>query len=144
MLILVNLQGDKMETAINIGFASNLLQRDMLTIIIKAAPSSRAVQGQIKDALAIFWDSNGVPLRSESHALIIDGESLNFALDDECRDYLLELSCRCKSVICCRVSPLQKAQVVALVRKGLVCCFLFNCFRVQCVCRLVMGQTTSL
>lgn len=110
-----------METAINIGFASNLLQRDMLSIIIKAAPSSEATLGQIQDALAMFWDAAGVPLRSESHALIIDGESLNFALDDQCRDFLLELACRCKSVICCRVSPLQKAKVVSLVRGGLVC-----------------------
>jgi phospholipid-translocating ATPase len=129
-----------METAINIGFASNLLKRDMLTIIIKAATSSQAVVGQIKDALATFWDSNGVPLRSESHALIIDGESLTFALDSECRDYLLELSCRCKSVICCRVSPLQKAQVVALVRKGLVWVFVYLCVRVQCVYRLAMAR----
>ncbi|KAL3900317.1 MAG: hypothetical protein SGCHY_001422 [Lobulomycetales sp.] len=113
------LTGDKMETAINIGFASNLLQRDMLSIIIKAAPSSEATLGQIQDALAMFWDAAGVPLRSESHALIIDGESLNFALDDQCRDFLLELACRCKSVICCRVSPLQKAKVVSLVRGGL-------------------------
>jgi hypothetical protein len=40
----IGLLGGLWMTAINIGFASNLLQRDLLTISIKAAPSSRAVQ----------------------------------------------------------------------------------------------------
>lgn len=30
---------------------------------------------------------------------------------------LLETGCRCKSVICCRVTPLQKARVVDLVKR---------------------------
>ena len=29
---------------------------------------------------------------------------------------LLEVGCMCKAVICCRVTPLQKAQVVELVK----------------------------
>lgn len=29
----------------------------------------------------------------------------------------LETACACKAVICCRVTPLQKAQVVELVKK---------------------------
>lgn len=29
----------------------------------------------------------------------------------------LEIACMCKTVICCRVTPLQKAQVVELVKK---------------------------
>jgi len=29
---------------------------------------------------------------------------------------LLEVGCMCKAVICCRVTPLQKAQVVDLVK----------------------------
>lgn len=33
------------------------------------------------------------------------------------RDSFLELALICKSVICCRVSPLQKAEVVRLVQK---------------------------
>lgn len=30
---------------------------------------------------------------------------------------MLELACLCKTVICCRVTPLQKAQVVELVKR---------------------------
>lgn len=44
-------------------------------------------------------------------ALVIDGKCLMYALDPSVRGMLLELSLNCNSVVCCRVSPLQKAQV---------------------------------
>lgn len=44
-------------------------------------------------------------------ALIIDGKCLMYALDPTLRVGLLNLSLNCSSVVCCRVSPLQKAQV---------------------------------
>lgn len=45
-------------------------------------------------------------------ALIIDGRCLMYALDpNKLRTTLLKLSMMCKAVVCCRVSPLQKAQV---------------------------------
>lgn len=34
-------------------------------------------------------------------------------------DLLLQLSTRCNTVICCRVSPLQKAQIVHLIKDNL-------------------------
>ena len=49
---------------------------------------------------------------SESkRALIIDGKCLMYALDPSLRGKLLKLSINCDAVVCCRVSPLQKAQV---------------------------------
>lgn len=109
-----------METAINIGFACNLLKRDMLLIIVKSADSEETTRKQLTDALGMFWSQNGIPLRGENYGLIIDGVSLKYAFEPSCRSFFLELACRCKAVICCRVSPLQKALVVALVRNGLV------------------------
>ncbi|KAG2288528.1 hypothetical protein Bca52824_048132 [Brassica carinata] len=44
-------------------------------------------------------------------ALVIDGKCLMYALDPSLRVTLLSLSLNCTSVVCCRVSPLQKAQV---------------------------------
>lgn len=44
-------------------------------------------------------------------ALIIDGKCLMYALEPNLRVKLLNLSLNCSSVVCCRVSPLQKAQV---------------------------------
>ena len=46
----------------------------------------------------------------------IDGTALQFALHDNLRTEFYELAVHCKSVICCRVSPMQKAEVVGLVK----------------------------
>ncbi|KAJ3304337.1 hypothetical protein HDU76_005222 [Blyttiomyces sp. JEL0837] len=54
----------------------------------------------------------------EPIALIIDGRSLTYALEDDIKMVFLELACLCKAVICCRVSPLQKALVVKLVKNN--------------------------
>ncbi|KAJ1516593.1 hypothetical protein HMI54_011154 [Coelomomyces lativittatus] len=50
-------------------------------------------------------------------ALIIDGRTLDFALEKSMEKQFLELASMCKAVICCRVSPLQKALVVKLVKR---------------------------
>ena len=52
-------------------------------------------------------------------ALVIDGATLVYALEPELRLKFLEIGKMCKSVICCRVSPLQKAEVVKLVKDTL-------------------------
>lgn len=48
---------------------------------------------------------------SESFALIIDGKSLTYALEDDIKFKFLDLAIKCASVICCRSSPKQKALV---------------------------------
>lgn len=54
------------------------------------------------------------------YALIIDGQSLAFILaEDELQERFLQICINCSSVLCCRVSPRQKAQITTLVRKGL-------------------------
>jgi phospholipid-translocating ATPase len=116
------LTGDKLETAINIGFSCNLLKKSMVLIVIKAESSIDA-QNQIQEALSRFWNESGIPRNEQTMSLIIDGDSLKYGLDDYCKPYLLELGCRCKTVICCRVTPLQKAMVVQMVRSGLVSIF---------------------
>ena len=52
--------------------------------------------------------------------LVITGSSLQYALA-EYRDLFLEVSKLCQSVICCRVTPLQKAEVVELIKKSEKC-----------------------
>lgn len=44
-------------------------------------------------------------------ALIVDGKSLGYALEDDVKDKFLALALGCASVICCRSSPKQKALV---------------------------------
>ena len=48
-------------------------------------------------------------------ALIIDGKAVNHVLDKDLEHQLMEISTKCASVICCRVSPKQKAMVSDLI-----------------------------
>ncbi|EPY74721.1 putative phospholipid-transporting ATPase IB isoform 1 [Camelus ferus] len=50
-------------------------------------------------------------------ALIIDGKTLKHALRSEVKKNFLSLALSCRAVLCCRLSPLQKAEIVDLVKK---------------------------
>jgi len=55
-----------------------------------------------------------IKLEKDPHAafaLIIDGKTLTYALEDDVKHQFLGLAVDCASVICCRVSPKQKALV---------------------------------
>ena len=72
------------------------------------------------DAIEMFgMNDTRIEFESNQFALVIDGKSLSFALTPGLDLLFLELSTLCSSVICCRVSPLQKAQIVNLVKKNL-------------------------
>lgn len=61
----------------------------------------------------------GDQLKKENDAaLIIDGKTLIYALTPDLRKDFLDLCISCKSVICCRVSPSQKAEVSSLSGGG--------------------------
>ncbi|KAF7301327.1 Phospholipid-transporting ATPase [Mycena indigotica] len=67
---------------------------------------------------SIVGEHNGE--RPGGFILVIDGTALLHAFDgDANRALLLHLGTKCDGVICCRVSPLQKALVVKLVKDGL-------------------------
>ncbi|KAF4608233.1 hypothetical protein EYR40_000577 [Pleurotus pulmonarius] len=58
--------------------------------------------------------------RPGGFVLVIDGPALTEAFSDEIhKKLLLRLGIQCEGVICCRVSPLQKALVVKLVKDGI-------------------------
>ncbi|KAJ7956556.1 Phospholipid-transporting ATPase [Quillaja saponaria] len=125
------LTGDKMETAINIGFSCSLLRQGMKQIIISSeTPEAKSLEKvddknaaavaikasviqQIREGKTLLSISNE---DSEALALIIDGKSLTYALEDDVKDLFLELAIGCASVICCRSSPKQKALVTRLVK----------------------------
>jgi len=198
------LTGDKLETAINIGYASNLLNRSMCLLAIRERPIQdldrlddpmNDVETQLRNAYRIIhkfgkpmkrsstneltkWINKACSFRKKStdeidyskeremklkqkghipsispnrhhsimsnfsvattksygnilmsqqvpekgigFALIIDGQSLyNILEHSELRRRFLETATRCQAVICCRVSPKQKAEVVHLVKDGL-------------------------
>ncbi|XP_037836468.1 phospholipid-transporting ATPase ID isoform X2 [Kryptolebias marmoratus] len=54
---------------------------------------------------------------SGEFGLVINGHSLAHALEADMELEFVSTACACKAVICCRVTPLQKAQVVELIKK---------------------------
>ncbi|KAJ7638744.1 phospholipid-translocating ATPase [Roridomyces roridus] len=67
---------------------------------------------------SIVGEHNGE--RPGGFVLVIDGTALVHAFEgDESKALLLKLATMCEGVICCRVSPLQKALIVKLVKDGL-------------------------
>jgi phospholipid-translocating ATPase len=109
------LTGDKTETAINIGFSCNLVTLDMELIIVKADNREDTAE-ELERGMQRAKDSQTIEKKC---ALVIDGTTLKYALEPLQKDLLLQLGMLCSSVICCRVSPKQKALVVQLVKKGL-------------------------
>ncbi|XP_019431016.1 PREDICTED: phospholipid-transporting ATPase 3-like isoform X2 [Lupinus angustifolius] len=129
------LTGDKIETAINIAYACSLINNGMRQFIISSetdaireveekgdqVETARFIKEEVKNQLkkcleeaqSYFHSVSGPKL-----ALVIDGKCLMYALDPSLRVMLLNLSLNCHAVVCCRVSPLQKAQVTSMVKKG--------------------------
>ncbi|KAK9787844.1 hypothetical protein WJX73_000953 [Symbiochloris irregularis] len=126
------LTGDKQETAINIAFACSLLRSDMTQYIVSAnLPEVVALEeaGKAEEAAALAHDMMLQQLSDAlaemqsveqegggDNALIIDGKALTYALADDVKHLLLAVGSRCQAVVCCRVSPKQKAQVTKLVK----------------------------
>ncbi|GFP85703.1 putative phospholipid-transporting ATPase 4 [Phtheirospermum japonicum] len=121
------LTGDKMETAINIGFACSLLRQGMKQICISTMNTDALVVQDPKQAvkenilMQITNATQMVKLEKDplaAFALIIDGKTLTYALEEDMKHQFLNLAIGCASVICCRVSPKQKALVTRLVKQG--------------------------
>lgn len=113
------LTGDRQETAINIGLSCRLISESMNLVIINEDNLHDTAEVLNKRLTAIKNQRNTAGVEQEEMALVIDGKSLTFALEKELSKVFLELAVLCKAVICCRVSPLQKALVVKLVKKNM-------------------------
>jgi len=105
------LTGDKQETAISIGRSANLIQGDSQLLKLNCTSSE-----QFRLLMSSFLNEVQSNDLSNGHfILVVDGKSLSYALSETQED-LLQLVLYCSCVICCRVSPIQKAQVVKLVK----------------------------
>ncbi|XP_010876009.2 probable phospholipid-transporting ATPase IM [Esox lucius] len=133
------LTGDKQETAENIGYSCNMLREEMTEVFIVAGNTAEEVRVELQNARrkmrpdgpeepTVRMSRNGLfcllkketmedePVNGE-YAMVINGHSLAYALEKDMQKELLRTACMCQTVICCRVTPLQKAQVVELVKK---------------------------
>uniref|UniRef100_A0A452GKR4 Phospholipid-transporting ATPase n=1 Tax=Gopherus agassizii TaxID=38772 RepID=A0A452GKR4_9SAUR len=105
------LTGDKQETAINIAYACKLLESKFSNNTIDKTAGNTTV-----GFCPLSPPSSSV---HSSLGLVIDGKTLAYALDKTLEDKFLSLARRCRSVLCCRSTPLQKSMVVKLVRDKL-------------------------
>ncbi|KAG4921220.1 hypothetical protein JHK86_050033 [Glycine max] len=130
------LTGDKIETAINIAYACNLINNEMKQFVISSETDAirevedrgdqveiaRFIKEEVKRELKKCLEeaqSSFQSLSGPKLALVIDGKCLMYALDPSLRVMLLNLSLNCHAVVCCRVSPLQKAQSVYVVQEAI-------------------------
>ncbi|KAM9354543.1 phospholipid-transporting ATPase VD [Pholidichthys leucotaenia] len=120
------LTGDKQETAVNITRACKLIKDDDCVLVANcdSKDACATLLEDLKLEVKCGEGSRTDSISSSSHdaaqyILVIDGRTLDWVLQEELQDSFLELSRRCKAVICCRSTPLQKSQVVRLMRDQL-------------------------
>ncbi|XP_056287053.1 phospholipid-transporting ATPase IH isoform X5 [Pseudoliparis swirei] len=128
------LTGDKMETAVATCYASKLFHRN--TQILELT-TKRTEEQSLHDVLfdlsrAVLRQLGGMTRDSFSglsgdctdYGLIIDGATLSAVMrpaqeDSNSGNYkeiFLEICRNCSAVLCCRMAPLQKAQIVKLIK----------------------------
>uniref|UniRef100_A0A8C7VS51 Phospholipid-transporting ATPase n=1 Tax=Oncorhynchus mykiss TaxID=8022 RepID=A0A8C7VS51_ONCMY len=120
------LTGDKMETAAATCYASKLFRRS--TQILELT-TKRTEEQSLHDVLLCVYLCVCVPSLSADcvdYGLIIDGATLSAVLKPSQEDssqgnykeIFLEICRNCSAVLCCRMAPLQKAQIVKLIKSS--------------------------
>uniref|UniRef100_A0A8C0YU89 Phospholipid-transporting ATPase n=1 Tax=Canis lupus familiaris TaxID=9615 RepID=A0A8C0YU89_CANLF len=127
------LTGDKQETAVNIAYACNIFEDEMDGMFIVEGKNDETIRQELRYRDLRQWQFSEVNIYlttkpqmsfrlpeevpNGNYGLIINGCSLAYALEGNLELELLRTACMCKGVICCRMTPLQKAQVVELVKR---------------------------
>jgi len=103
------LTGDKMETAISIGKSVRLLTEEVQNL---------EITGGRDDVLKVLGIAEEQRTSAAAEAITITGSALASVLaDKDLRYRFYKIARRCQTVICCRVSPKQKADVVQIVNE---------------------------
>ncbi|XP_059919245.1 phospholipid-transporting ATPase VD [Gadus macrocephalus] len=115
------LTGDKPETAVNIAYACRLLDEGDM-VINMSSKDKRQCASMLDCTLEAV---RRYPLGPDGAgtdptvAMVIDGRTLAMALESDLQERFVELARRCRSVLCCRVTPVQKSDVVKVIRDKL-------------------------
>uniref|UniRef100_A0A8C2YER3 Phospholipid-transporting ATPase n=1 Tax=Coturnix japonica TaxID=93934 RepID=A0A8C2YER3_COTJA len=129
------LTGDKRETAVNIAYACKLLEPDdriftlksqsrdacavMMNNILECMQKNTSDQKKGNQKLGNVSASPSIQAHGFSAGLVIDGRTLEHVLQDNLQNIFLELTEKCRAVVCCQATPLQKSVLVRLVRNKL-------------------------
>ncbi|XP_061081830.1 phospholipid-transporting ATPase IH isoform X2 [Conger conger] len=127
------LTGDKMETAAATCYASKLFRRSTQILELTTKHTDQQSLHEVLFGLSrtvlrqqgtMSRDTfSGLSNNFHDYGLIIDGATLSAVLkpaqDDSSGNYkeiFLEICRNCSAVLCCRMAPLQKAQIVKLIK----------------------------
>ena len=108
------LTGDKLDTAKNIAYSCKLFQKDMNIIEVK---ENSTIEELKKDMIAItksdIFDNENINVG----LLVASGELEKIFSDNFLISLFFEICVSCLTVVCSRVSPKQKGQLVNLIKK---------------------------
>ncbi|KAJ5077855.1 putative phospholipid-transporting atpase [Anaeramoeba ignava] len=107
------LTGDKIETAKSVGISSKLISPDTKILTINCLEEKNSISRLEKKFNKYCKSSN----QNHNLALVVTGHSLTHLLEHK-KEQFIEFGEFCKSVICCRVTPKQKSQIVDLVHEN--------------------------
>ena len=123
------LTGDKMNTAYNIGLSCNLISKNMRTFNICGIEKKKneSLQDINKDErnqiiLDFAKEFNGFKnqfgsMEKPSFGILVDEKALlTISENEDIQNIFLNIAKHAEAVICCRVSPLQKSQVVKMIK----------------------------
>ncbi len=107
-----------METAINIGYSCSLLSNAYVQFILDESTPEK-----ISEKMVTFLQDIQVHRKTDPKtrfALIMSGDALIHAIKEPISKQVLKVAHECEAVLCCRVSPKQKSEVVTLVRREVI------------------------
>jgi phospholipid-transporting ATPase len=110
------LTGDKITTAYNIGLSCGMIHKFNHIFFVNGEKGNEF--STLKKEYDAFLESNKYSKKLPDYSIVIDSIILStvFASEELTRQFI-EISNKAESVICCRVSPLQKSLVVRVMRK---------------------------
>lgn len=107
------LTGDKFETAESVGFSCRLIDENFVVYKVQTLSDIPTVCSRAKSE-----SSEELKHRGIKRALMVDAACLPRILSDLIsKMYFIRLAKGCDTVICCRVNPGQKAEIVSLIMK---------------------------
>lgn len=109
------LTGDKEETAVNISYSAGHFAPGLPIIRLTKQSNLRNCLQQIEAQ----YDGAVETRQADPNykfGLVVDGASLNYALTTIARQKFLKLCQLSENVLCCRLTPIQKAEVVRLMK----------------------------
>ncbi|ODN03513.1 putative phospholipid-transporting ATPase IF [Orchesella cincta] len=109
------LTGDKLETGVNVAISCGLINASTKQYIVDnmSLADGDAIVSRLL-GIQKEMDASG---NGEDSCLVIDGMSLAAAFTS-CRKLLRDVSMTAYTVVCCRMAPLQKSQIVQMVKSS--------------------------